>query len=207
MKSPADGRVARAEAKRQARKSEIVAAAGRVFSERGYHNSSIADVIEAARISRGTFYLYFDSREALFLELMESFIQRIVSVVEVVDPKGRDPIGGIFSNLRRVVDVVFDNPELTLLVFRQNLGTHPEVDQKLNRFYGFVREMIEGALGNGVAAGMIREVNRPLVTIALIGAIRELLYSYLVEEQVGDPDRDAVTRELLDFAFHGLGSR
>lgn len=204
MKATLDRRVARAEAKRQARQAEIVQAAGRVFSERGYHDSSIADVIEAAGISRGTFYLYFDSKEALFLELMESFINRIVDVVKVVDPRTADPVRGIYDNLRRVVDVVFDNRELTLLVFRQNLGVNDDVDRRLNHFYGFLRDMIDGALINGARAGLIREVKPSIVTTALIGAIKELFYSYLVQDASMELDREGVTRELLDFAFRGL---
>lgn len=203
-KPPVDGRVARAEAKRQARQAAILAAAGTVFSERGYHESSIADVIEAAGISRGTFYLYFDSKETLFLALMDAFTQRITHVVEVVDPQGGDPWQDIFDNLARVVDVVFDNRELTLLVFRQNLGLNRGVDERLRHFYGFLREMIDGALDKGARAGLIRQVNVPIVSTALIGAIKELFYGYLVQDLASLPDRPAVTQELIDFALRGL---
>ena len=199
-----DGRVARAEAKRQARQAEIVQAAGRVFSRNGYHTSSIADVIAAAGISRGTFYLYFDSKEQLFLGLIDDFVRRMVEVVQVVDVRGPAPLSAICDNLRRVVDVVFDNRELTLLVFRQSMGVNSEIDEKLTRFYGFLREMIQGALSKGAAAGLIRDVNRRLVTIALIGGIKELLYSYLIEAQDEEVDREEITRQLFDFALGGL---
>lgn len=206
--APVDGRVARAEAKRQARQAEILIAASRVFSARGYHESSITEVIEAAGISRGTFYLYFDSKEALFLALMDAFTQRITRVVEVVDPQGADPWRDIYENLRRVVDVVFEQRELTLLVFRQNLGLNPDVDERLRSFYGFLREMIDGALEKGARAGLIREVNVSLVSTALIGAIKELFYSYLVHAAASSlPDRAAVTQELIEFAFRGLAPR
>lgn len=203
-RSAVDGRVARAEAKRQARQTEILAAAGRVFSERGYHASSVADVIEAAGISRGTFYLYFDSKETLFLALMDAFTERIIRVVEVVDPEAPDPWLDVYENLRRVVDVVFEHRELTLLVFRQSLGLNPEVDARLRRFYGFLREMIDGALEKGAKAGLIRKVDVPLVSTALIGAIKELFYSYLVSVELSPPDRAEVTQGLIDFALRGL---
>ena len=85
-RSQSDGRTQRAVAKRKARREEILTAAQRVFSIRGYHATSIADVIEAAGISRGTFYLYFDGKDALFLDLIDLFTQHIMNVVEVVDP-------------------------------------------------------------------------------------------------------------------------
>lgn len=202
-----DGRRVRALAMRQDRKESILDAAAKLFSERGYHTTSISHVIERAGISRGTFYLYFDSKETLFLELMDSFIRQIVGAVQVVDPDGPEPEGRIADNLRRVVDVVFDNRHLTLLVFRQSIGINDEVDAKLRRLYGFLQEMVQGALVNGAESGLTRACNAPLVATALIGAMKEVFFRLLVEQSDVEHDREAVTAELLDFGLGGLRKR
>ena len=144
------------------------------------------------------------SLEALFLELMDRFIREIIEVVEVVDPNAPDPEGLIADNLRRVVDVVFDNRHLTLLVFRQTLGVNPEVDEKLRHLYGFLQEMVEGALINGARTGLTRAVNVTLVATALIGAMKEVFFRLLVEEFQTDQDREVVVQELLEFGLAGL---
>jgi AcrR family transcriptional regulator len=156
-----DGRSRRAVQKRQARRSDILNAAVHLFSNRGFHATSISDLIEEAGISRGTFYLYFDSKEALFLDLMDLFAKHIMDVVEVVD-------------------------------------------QKLNKLYGFLREMVEGALTKGANWGIIRQVNEQVVTTALIGAIKEVFYHHLVVEPVPVPDREAITTSLFEFSTKGL---
>ena len=199
-----DRRSARAEAQRGARREGILKAASVLFGRQGYHGTSVADVIAAAGISRGTFYLYFDNKDSLFLELMEQFIQRIMDVVEVVDAGGPDPTGKIYDNVRRVVDVVFDNQDLTVMVLREDLGLNPEVDEKLKRFYGFVREMVEGALENGARLGLIRKVNEPIVATALIGAIKEVFLHHLVIAPQTTPARESVAESLLDFGLRGL---
>jgi AcrR family transcriptional regulator len=199
-----DRRSARAEAQRGARREGILKAASVLFGRQGYHGTSVADVIAAAGISRGTFYLYFDNKDSLFLELMEQFIQRIMEVVEVVDAGGPDPTGEIYENVRRVVDVVFDNQDLTVMVLREDLGLNPEVDEKLKRFYGFVREMVEGALENGARLGLIRKVNEPIVATALIGAIKEVFLHHLVIAPQTTPARESVAESLLDFGLRGL---
>lgn len=204
MSLVSDGRTSRAEAQRTVRRREILDAAVRVFSEHGYHASSVSEVIEAAGISRGTFYLYFDGKEAIFLELLERFILRIRDAVRVVDPTGADPKGEILKNVRRVVDVVFDNRDLAVVVFRQSMGVNPEVDTKLLRLYGFLQDMVEGALINGARNGLIREVNAPIVATALIGAMKEIFYRYLVIDPVDRPDRTGVAETLLDFGLRGL---
>src|ERR1700755_2310258 len=80
-----DRRSLRAEQKRVERRDAILRAAEHVFCARGYPDASIADVIDAAQISRGTFYLYFDSKDALYLELIERFTALVTQAVQVVD--------------------------------------------------------------------------------------------------------------------------
>ncbi len=41
-----------------------------MFAAKGYHGTRISDIIDAAGIARGTFYLYFESKSAIFLELI-----------------------------------------------------------------------------------------------------------------------------------------
>lgn len=51
----------------------IFDSAARIFSEKGFRAASIAEIAEAARIAVGSFYKYFESKVALFLEI---FAQR-----------------------------------------------------------------------------------------------------------------------------------
>jgi AcrR family transcriptional regulator len=197
--TPQDGRSQRAEAMRQVRRVEILRAAAICFGRQGFHATAISDVIEQAFISRGTFYLYFDSKEALFLDLMDLFIQRIRAAVQVVDPKSPEPAGQILDNVRRVVDVVFDDAELATVVLRENMGLNPEIDDRLRGLYGFLHEMVEGALIKGAAAGLVRDVNTPVVATALIGALREVFYRQLVTPSGHEPDRAAITKSLYEF--------
>ena len=53
------------------KKKHILDTARRVFAEKGYKNVTMKDIVEACDISRGGLYLYFDSREQIFLEVLE----------------------------------------------------------------------------------------------------------------------------------------
>ena len=52
--------------RKEARPEELVAAALDVFVERGYEAATLADVARRAGVTKGTIYLYFASKEALF---------------------------------------------------------------------------------------------------------------------------------------------
>src|SRR5262252_8256706 len=62
-----------AEAARAARREQIIAAGMACFARSGYHATTMADVAAQARVSKGTPYLYFASKEALFLALAEEW--------------------------------------------------------------------------------------------------------------------------------------
>jgi AcrR family transcriptional regulator len=190
MKSAvADGRSLRAEQMRSSRREAIERAAEQVFARNGYHAASIADVIDVAGISRGTFYLYFDG---------------MTETLEVVDPRGPDPARRIFENVRRVVEVAFSHPELTTVVLRESRGLNSEIDQKLDRLYGFLQEMVEGALVNGERTGLTRKVNEPAVATALIGACKEVFLTHLARGKRQNADRDAIAVSLFELGINGL---
>ena len=60
------------DAEKERRRDEILAAAKKVFARRGYASTTVADIAKAARVSYGSVYWYFDSKDALFHELMEA---------------------------------------------------------------------------------------------------------------------------------------
>jgi AcrR family transcriptional regulator len=62
-----------AEAARAARRDQIIAAGLACFGRSGYHATTMADVAGQAGVSKGTPYLYFDSKQALFLALHEQW--------------------------------------------------------------------------------------------------------------------------------------
>jgi len=62
-----------AEAARAARRDQIIAAGLACFAKSGYHATTMADVAAQAGVSKGTPYLYFDSKQALFVALAEQW--------------------------------------------------------------------------------------------------------------------------------------
>jgi AcrR family transcriptional regulator len=204
MAATADRRSLRAERKRSERRDAIVRAAEHVFCVHGYPDASIADVIDAAQISRGTFYLYFDSKDALYLELIDRFISLVTEALQVVRPDDVDPAARIFENVQRVVDIAFGHPELTLLVLRESRGLNQPIDERLDRLYDFLHEMVVGALVNGAISGLTRKVYEPVVATALVGAFKETFVHHLTPAGPRSIDRRALAEALFEFGIRGL---
>src|SRR4051812_18242419 len=58
---------------------EIVRAARRLFAHRGYARTNIEDIAEAAGVAKGTIYLYFPSKEAVFAEVLETDLETLTT--------------------------------------------------------------------------------------------------------------------------------
>jgi AcrR family transcriptional regulator len=199
-----DGRSVRATKLRTTRRGEILKAAQEVISRRGYQSTSVADVIEAAGISRGTFYLYFDGIDVLFYELVDTFATELMGRIRPVRLEDGSPVEQLHSNLTRVVDLLFDKRDLTVILLREAIAFNETVDQKLNRLYQFLLRNIAGALRNGAEWGLTRKVNEPVIAMAIIGSIKEVLYQHLVVRRNEEPDRKVIVEELLHFGLMGL---
>src|SRR6202050_5619422 len=66
-------RTDRAVRARGKRRKQLLNAATRVFARKGYWSASIADIIQAAGVARGTFYLYFRSKRDVFLAIADNY--------------------------------------------------------------------------------------------------------------------------------------
>jgi AcrR family transcriptional regulator len=68
-------------------KSKIMDSAIKLFSTRGFSAASVDDICEEAGISKGAFYHHFESKQALFLALLDSWLQTIDTAIEASKDK------------------------------------------------------------------------------------------------------------------------
>lgn len=106
------------DADKDVRRDEILNAAKRVFAEHGFHQTAIADVAKAAKLSYGTVYWYFDSKEALFQALTERAEQALWAHVgaAVGGPDGDDPERTLTRGVRATFEFFAADPAAARLL-------------------------------------------------------------------------------------------
>jgi len=90
----------------EARRAAILAAALEEFTARGYEGARLDDVAKRAGVAKGTIYLYFADKEALFQDLVRSMVQPVLGTLEKmqgVDIPARMLIEGLLNTFVREV--------------------------------------------------------------------------------------------------------
>ena len=200
-----DGRVARAQRLREERRGQVLAAARRLFAEHGYHATSIHDIIAAADIARGTFYLYFESKRAIFDELLEGFFSTISGKVKRIDVSAgaAPPLDQMTDNVVRIFEVLEAERPMARILIREAVGLDPEFDRKLADFYGRVGGLIERALRTGMEMGLARPCDPRLVSWCVLGSMKEVCDHLFVVDH-GQRDLAEAARALVDFNLRGI---
>lgn len=201
-----DGRVSRAARLREERRAQVLAAARRLFAQHGYHATSINDIIAAADIARGTFYLYFESKRAIFAELLDGFFATLTQAVRRIDvsPEAPPPLEQMRGNVRRLLVVFEKERAMTRILVREAVGVDAEFDGKLADFYGRVAGLIERALRLGMEMQLVRACEPSLIAWCVLGSVKEVVDRVVLVERKGSLDLESVANELVEFNLHGL---
>ena len=88
----------------QTRRDELLRIAGDLFAERGFRNTTVRDIADAAGILSGSLYHHFDSKEAMVDELLDTFQQQLFTTYDDIVASDRTPR----QKLEAVVRVSFE---------------------------------------------------------------------------------------------------
>lgn len=201
-----DGRVSRAQRLRQSRRLALLAVARRVFSEKGYHNTSIDDLIAGAGVARGTFYLYFQSKRAIFDELLEGLFVTLQASVHRIDvgPDAPPPLEQMNATVDRVLATLLENREIAHILLREAVGIDDDFDRKLTDFYGRIAAMIASALETGQVMGLVRNCDNGIVARCVLGSVKEVVYRAFIDQDPAVIDLHRLGREVIAFTLKGV---
>jgi AcrR family transcriptional regulator len=200
-----DGRVSRAQRLRESRRAAVLAVARRIFSQKGYHATSIHDLIEAADIARGTFYLNFDSKRAIFDELLDGLVTTLQAQVKRIEvgPDAPPPVDQMNATVDRVLKTLLDNREMAHILLREAVGIDKDFDRKLADFYGLFEAMLVKALHTGHALGLLRPCDAQVVSRCILGSVKEVVQWAFVEHDPKKIDVTSMGRELITHTLKG----
>ncbi len=183
------------------KRPRILAAALRLFARHPYQAVTMDRVSHEAGVAKGTLYLYFPSKEALYLGILtdglESITLRYQSSVE--------PGADVAERLRRAIDVSIqfygDRRDFLRLLATEE----PRIAAARNRLLEGWRErgyaFFSALIDEGVRQGVFTPTDSRMATLAMLGGMRSVLLYYGTQRPVSE-----IGRDFGDFVLRGLSA-
>jgi len=198
-------------ARKQNKRSLIIEAAAKVFANRGYTSTLIADIARVAGIGKGTIYEYFPSKEDLFFAVFEWFVETTEAEAKV----NISALGGPASErlmalndalLRSWLDML-DMYSLVMEFWSASASSRmrQRFKQAFREGYRDFRRIVSALIRDGIETGEFQpEVDAESVAAALVGTWDALLLQAWFDEGF-DPLTTA--RRFMAVLISGLASK
>ncbi|MFH2065167.1 MAG: MerR family transcriptional regulator [Pseudomonadota bacterium] len=153
------------------KRREIVKEAIRVFSRKGYHQTKIADITGSLKISTGTFYLYYQNKRELFIEVIDSVFRNIVGEAAAAIKEETDFV----KRLRIRGRVFYENYTKYSEILNQLKAELASEEQwpaeKIKKIYHDLTQPVIREIEAAIKEGVIREIDPDLAAYGLTGLI------------------------------------
>ena len=184
------------------RRGEILDTAARVFARDGYQTAEVQWVADQLKLSKGTIYRYFSSKEELFLAAVDRGIELLNRHLDSVASRQEDVIDQMSAAIGAYLEFFQNSPWLVDLLIQERAAFRDRRQstyfqrraQRVGRWHSAIRQLI--------SAGRFRDVPPERVTEVLGDLVYGTMFTNHMSGRVRP--RDAQTADIVDVVFNGL---
>jgi AcrR family transcriptional regulator len=188
-------------------RSHILEVANQLFSKSGYDATGVAEICQAAGVSKGAFYHHFPTKQAVFMELLNSYMNSIEAGFNVMRKQTQDVPQAILQ-MAEMVGSLFQASDIHLPIFLE-FWTHANHDAQVweatvapfHRYQSYFAEMIQ----EGIDQGSIQPINPHQAARVIVSLAVGLLMESLFNPQITDWQIEA--RQSLELLLNGITRR
>lgn len=206
-------KIERRKSEQLARRASIIKAAREVFFTKGFMNATIDEIADKSHLAKGTIYLYFSSKEELYVSIMAEGMRRLRKEFEVLrdHPPGEKGLVehafrayyGFYRKNRKYFRIMFlsSQPDLRARVPGELLAS---CMQTARECLGIVRDLIQ----EGIEKKYYRKVDAWAVANILWATVNGIIMSFeqdpLYRDEIAGMGLEQMLLQSLDLALEGL---
>lgn len=187
------------------RELEIKEAALKIFSAKGYHRTTMADIAMEAGYGKGTIYWYWKSKEQLYFALISHLHDEILALVDEAGKAEGTALEKIKNLADGMIDVYYRNREYCKLSWRMRAeeprAFSPEYVQALHNYVIRTRRALETLLKQGSREGYFKGIDPYYLSCIILGTVEGMEIQWLEDQSTFD------LRKGMDIALQLLASR
>ena len=184
--------------------SRLLSAGEACFARSGYDGTSVATICQAAGVSKGAFYHHFESKQAIFLELLNRWLAAMdVAMLDMSDSQQDVPAKLMaMTSIVGQLSQVADRDLLIYLEFINRAVRDRQVWQEAIEPYYRYRDIFANLIAEGISEGSLREIDPKSGATIIVGlAVGLLIQGFLDPKGI---DWQSVTQEGFSIMLKGL---
>ncbi len=191
----------------EATRNHILTTATQLFSKNGYDATGVAEICQAAGVSKGAFYHHFPSKHAVFVELLNTYLNGIDSGFKLMRKEDRD-VPQTILRMAELVGSLFQTADIHLAIFLE-FWTQANHDANIweaaiapyRRYQSYFATLIQ----EGIDEGSIQPVDVQLAARVLVSLAVGMLMQSLFDPQITNWQTEA--RQSIELFMNGLVGR
>lgn len=188
-------------------RNHILEAATQLFSKTGYDATGVAEICQAAGVSKGAFYHHFPTKQAVFMELLNTYLNGIETGFNLMRKEVQDVPQAILQ-MAALVGSLFQTADIHLPIFLE-FWTQANHDPLIweaaiapyRRYQAYFTEMIQ----EGIDEGSLQSVDAHLAARVLVSLAMGMLMQSLFDPQITDWQTEA--RQNMELLMKGIARR
>ena len=160
------------------REDEIVAAAGRIFREKGYHATSVRDIGDAVGLLKGSLYHYIRSKDELLARLFDGLLEDTVRELEAIEARDESPEVKLGAMVRAYALAVMENHDAVGLYLREWRSLPPTRLAKLGARRRRMRGLVTQVIADGARGRRFAVRDAKIAALAILGSCNWLYEWY-----------------------------
>lgn len=186
------------------KRSRILKAAVKVFADKGFYNTRVAEIAKKAGVADGTIYLYFKSKDEILIHIFEEEMQHFIEEIRQAVDSETETIARLRTFVKTHLAFVKRNPKLAHVFQLELRQSHKFIKEytgsKVREYLDIIGELVEA----GQRDGTLRpDVHPSLVKRALFGALDEISTHWVLSKN-GKYDLAATAEQIGDIFVRGL---
>lgn len=188
------------------RQAQIMEIALKIFAKKGYHSTSVDEIISTAKIAKGTFYLHFDGKLDILDKIVDTNLSGLYNYFKVLDISAPKPVSEIKEMYVNVAVLLAEIPEFrqfTKLLLSDMVGLDESIQVKINRFFDNITDMSTAYISQAQKDGrIVSSVNPETASICIIGSVKEIIFRWAVLNEKIDTVK--AIENMLEIFLNGM---
>ena len=182
---------------RENRKNQILNAAFEVFVKKGYAKTTMDDIVESSKLSKGALYHYYKSKKELFLSLIDHW--EIYTFKDFYDKKSQNKKASDILRFfgENVINTLNEKKHAYIaeIEFRAMSNQDAEIKKRSNILYGKLLELFEKVVKKGIKENEFKDLDIRKTSMAFLAIFQSITWFVIADETAVSADeyiRDSI---------------